>query len=160
MVYVLDSSILISSKRNDFRPEEKTGFWQWLVELGKEGMIIIPERVYEELGAGTDELPGWLDKHKSLFWKPSSICRNEQAMVIHAYESIWETPPPKHILSRLGADPYVIAHALAAQGTVVANEGRTGSKVDVKIPVVCDRLSLPCISLARFLWNLRNRLPD
>ena len=105
----------------------------------------------------TSCLNGWA-QHKSLFWKPSSSCRKEFAQVIQAYESIWGKPSLEQ-LDKLNADPYVIAHALAVQGTVVTNEVRNHSAKDVKIPNVCDKLSLPCITLPRFLWDLRNNLP-
>ena len=58
MVYVLDSNIFATSWRTHFPPDENTGFWEWLVSLGNKEMLIVPERVFEEIGKGNDELPG------------------------------------------------------------------------------------------------------
>ena len=99
MVYVLDSNILATSRRTHFPLEEKTGFWELLVDLGKKRMIIIPERVFEEIGKGNDELPDWLAKNKFLFWKPTSSCRHKLTHVIQAYESIWEGVPSESQIS-------------------------------------------------------------
>jgi hypothetical protein len=51
---------------------------------------------------------------------------------------------------RNGADPFVIALALARDGVVVTEENR-GSLTNPKIPVVCDAMGVRCLTLVQFI---------
>jgi hypothetical protein len=56
MTYFLDSNFLIDAKNLHFSIDGKPEFWGWLLRLGKEGILRIPEEVYKEVTRGNDDL--------------------------------------------------------------------------------------------------------
>lgn len=157
MRYVLDSNILVTANRLDFPMAASMEFWNWLVQLGKIGKIIIPEAVYEEIGKGHDELPTWLDTHKFFFRKPIQDAAPFLPTVLHTYSSPSGAPMTEIQLERLGADPYVIAHAMAVKGVVVSEEApkRATAPHNKKIPDICSALKVPCVRFPRFIWEMK-----
>lgn len=153
MIYVIDTNLLVSANRHDFPLDSMPDFWNHLVQLGTQGNVIIPEAVYEEIGKGNDELPGWLAKHKSVFYKPTAAAIHLIGQVANAYgPGVTEKQ-----LEILQADPYVIAHALTCGATVVSDEAQSNATAlhNIKIPTVCSALSVNYMRFPRFVWETR-----
>jgi hypothetical protein len=54
-----------------------------------------------------------------------------------------------------GADPWLIAHAMYDDGTVVSNEKRVDpSSTKPKVPNICSHFNVPCIDLVDLLRKL------
>jgi hypothetical protein len=64
-------------------------------------------------------------------------------------------------IEALEADPYLVAHALAAGGAVVTNEIPSNATLpkNKRIPAVCRALGLPCLTLPAFMWEMRRTMP-
>jgi hypothetical protein len=67
-------------------------------------------------------------------------------------------PAQSEVLGR-GADAFVIAHAMADDGTVVTFESdKFPNSQKIRIPDICDHFDVPCINLRQLLIDLKARL--
>lgn len=162
-MFIIDTNILVSAHRTDFPESKPVGFWKWLVRLGEQGLICIPESVYNEVGRSNDFLSTWLDKHKEKFWHSITESYASIETVMQAYEFISGKTIPVEELESGWADPYVIAHAKYLNGIVVTNEsvniGYPQNFHNIRIPTVCKNLNIRYLSLASFMWKMRSTLP-
>lgn len=109
--------------------------------------------VYDELLDGQDDLEVWARNHRKsgMFVDPDMATQAQlQAVCTHVIGRYPDNGPRRRFLDR--ADPWVIAHALANDGTVVTHEQKnpaTSSKV--KIPNVCEQFDMRCIDVYQML---------
>lgn len=158
-MFIVDSNILIEAKNVHF-PLEMHPFWGWLVTLGEKDKIKIPEAVYKELESGNDNLTEWLRRYKSLFFIPKDKAYAELLSVISVYEELYGSEIRETELETMKADPWVIAHAKALGSSIISNERQNAKYIhsikEVKIPSVCQRLDIECLSLIQFLWKMKD----
>lgn len=159
-MYIFDSVALIHAYRDDFPPEgEHSHFWNWLDNIGNHEGIIIPEKVFDELSKKTDGLNKFLTKYPNLKNEPTVNCLPILPRVLSTYGELSDVD-----LERLDrkADPYVIAHAIMLNATVVSSEVSEPYKTGVnkKIPDICDTLDISFESYPRFLWRMRGIYPQ
>lgn len=155
-MYFLDANSLIDAGRG-FPMNETPDFWNWLLNLGADGVVRIPEKVFAEILSGKDFLVPWVKVNKSSLIIKTSECLGCLSQVTYHYTGITESE-----LEGLGADPYLIAHALSqGDGIVVTNEAPSNATVakNMKIPSICQRLNTTCITMNRFLWETRTLMP-
>jgi len=82
MQYILDASIFIAAKNSYYAFDIAPGFWRAIVDLAKDGSILIPKMVKNEILNGEDELSSWLKEY-------SDICLdNPTPEVFVAYSGI------------------------------------------------------------------------
>lgn len=157
MKYFLDSNFLIDAKNLYFPFDGKPEFWAWLLQLGKKGVLRIPQVVHDEITRGNDDLVDWVKVHQSIFFCKTEECVYSLPNALAGYGSPTETD-----LEFLKADPYVIAHAIASGGTVVTGEKSKDTAVvkNKKIPTICEGLRVPCLTLPGFMWELRSTMPS
>lgn len=157
MIYFLDTCILVHAKNLHFPLDGNLGFWAWLLKLGQEGTVKIPEYVSKEVNRGNDDLVDWMNTHKDIFLSKTVECIYVMPQTLAAYG---EPPLNEAELEILEADPYLIAHALAAGGTVVTDEipNRAIAPKNKRVPVVCKTLGVPCLTLPAFMWELRQTM--
>lgn len=156
MTYFLDSNFLIDAKNLHFPIDGKPEFWNWLIHLGKNGILRIPETVHAEVTRGNDDLVEWVNTHQKIFFCNTLECMCSLPSALEGYGRPSETE-----LDFLNADSYVIAHAMASGGTVVTGEKPKHTAIikNKKIPTVCDTLRVPCLTLPGFMWELRSTMP-
>jgi len=159
VIYFLDTCILVHAKNLHFPLSEKSGFWGWLLKLGMDGTVRIPEYVFKEVNRGKDDLVDWMNIHKDIFLCKTVECIHFMPQTLVAYGNPTLNEAELEILE---ADPYLIAHALAVGGTVVSDEipNRATAPKNKKVPVVCKALSVPCLTLPAFMWELRQTMLD
>ena len=143
-VYVMDASSLIRINRENPRDIfEKV--WKSLEQLVKEGGLISPKEVLDEIMGKDDGLSKWAKKQRKIFKNPT------QRQVGYVQEILDEYPSIIDVKRRYSADPWVIALALERERTpqktlhqmkniVVTEEKRRGERV--RIPLICDNLSI------------------
>jgi predicted nucleic acid-binding protein len=158
--YWLDSNVLITAKDGAFRFSVAPGFWSALDRFGRLGQIQITKLVYEELvhDEPTDDLAKWLKARRlnGFCITPDQDVQNElQKIADHVYASY-----ARHHAARFlsVADPWIIAHALSTNGTVVTHETSQPLAKKVKIPNVCASMGAPCINPFEMLERLGVRL--
>lgn len=154
VVYCIDANILIQAWQKYYSPEICPSYWEVLNDLGKKGVIFIPELVYEEIEKGEDNLFEWL--------KNSDIpIRKIDGEVTSCLKEIYASNPShKYLVSSNGvhskADPWVIAHAIKENAVVVTKETKDYFKkqTKIKIPHVCDNMNVKWIDDFKFIRNL------
>jgi len=149
--YCLDANVLIQAWQKYYNPKFCPDYWRVLDELGFQGTIFIPELVYEEITRTEDDLSKWL--------KGSNIPINKISEPIAALiREILEKHPllVDNTKGRSLADPWVIAHALHENATVVTKEEKVTAlnSSRIKIPNVCDNMGIRWINDFQFIEEL------
>ncbi|HCZ37506.1 MAG TPA: DUF4411 domain-containing protein [Cytophagales bacterium] len=155
--YCLDANVLIQAWQKYYSPKMCPDYWTILDELGKQGRIFLPQMVYEEITRTEDELSNWL--------KESNIPEHKiDGPVTEALRSIYASNPSHQNLvdntkSRSLADPWVIAHAMKENATVVTKEEKITAvnTTKIKIPNVCDNMKVRWINDYKFVEELNIR---
>ena len=144
--YCLDANVLIQAWQKYYNPKFCPDYWKVLIELGKQAKIFIPEIVYEEITRTDDDLSKWLKGSKIPIEKinePITICLQKIYSSNPIHKNLVD-----NIKSRSLADPWVIAHALNSNATVVTKEEKVtaANSPKIKIPNVCDNMGVKWIN--------------
>lgn len=154
VVYCIDANILIQAWQKYYSPEICPSYWEVLNDLGKKGIIFIPELVYEEIENGEDNLFIWL-KNSDI-----PIKKIDGEVTNHLKQIYSSNPNHKYLVSSNGihskADPWVIAHAMKENAIVVTKETKDHFKkqTKIKIPHVCDNMDVKWIDDFTFIRDL------
>ena len=145
----LDANVFIAPFKQGFYDfDVAPSFWNLLVQRASDGQLASVSRVYDELAHGEDPLADWIRRHSdtSLFLEPDEEVQRAMGRVATYVTGRYDTPQVVDFLA--GADPWLIAHAIAKGGKVVTFERRIGSNSSrIKIPNVCDHFRIETISL-------------
>ncbi|SRR5258705_13222594 len=154
--YCIDANVLIQAWQKYYSPKFCTDYWKILSDLGKQGIIFIPQTVSEEIIKTDDDLATWL--------KQSGIPVHEiDSVVTKCLQDIYAKDPVHKYLvdntkQRSLADPWVIAHAIKANACVVTKENKElASTTRIKIPNVCDNMGVLWIDDFKFIEELKLR---
>lgn len=150
-VYCLDANVLIQAWQKYYNPTFCPDYWDILIQLGLSKKIFIPELVYDEITRTEDELSNWLKSSKIPVHKisePVAACLKK----IYSHN-------PTHInlvdntKNRSIADPWIIAHAINQNATVVTKEEKitASNSTKIKIPNVCENMGVRWINDFHFV---------
>lgn len=149
--YCLDANVLIEAWQKYYNPKFCPDYWNILIELGKQNKIFIPELVYDEIIRTEDDLSKWLKGSKIPIRKISET-------VTICLKNIYSSNPihlklVDNTKARSLADPWVIAHALNENATVVTKEEKVTAlnSNKIKIPNVCDNMGVRWINDFQFI---------
>jgi len=154
----LDTDCFIRPKNEGYGFDLAPGFWTFLEQKGKEGVIASSARVYEELREGKDELATWADSRNAsgFFVVPDD---RVQATFQRVADNVMENYEERRALEFLAkADGWLIAHAIVQGGQVVTLEKRQPLSHKPKIPDVCDAFRVKPLDLWEALRKLGLRL--
>ena len=156
-LYVVDTSFLIEIHK---RYPERTlpGIWRDLDLLIREGRVVAPEYVKSEINRQDDELTSWVNRHDEMFEGISTELWATTGVVVNAF------PRTAHALSQRAdhADPFVVGLAMKLvkqarfeprsiavvaeeKGKLAENPILRDNEIE-KIPDVCQKLGIPCIT--------------
>ncbi len=149
--YCLDANVLIQAWQKYYNPKFCPDYWDILIELGKQDKIFIPEFVYEEITRTEDDLSKWVKASKIPIKKisePVTICLQK----IYAADPVHKNLVD-NITGRSLADPWVIAHSLHENATVVTKEEKITAlnSKRIRIPNVCDNMGVRWINDFQFI---------
>jgi len=145
--YCIDTSALLDGWHRYYPPDIFPGLWRQLEGLIERGDLIAPEEVLVELERKDDEVHGWARNHARMFLPIAEAIQIAVAEVLRRFERLVNTQRNRSL-----ADPWVIALAQVEGGaTVVTGEHPSGSLDRPRIPDVCGKLGLPCISLLQLI---------
>ena len=152
--YCLDANVLIQAWQKYYNPKFCPDYWKILIKLGNEGKILIPELVYEEITRTDDDLSKWLKESKIPVEKinePVTICLQKIYSSNPSHKNLVDNTKARSL-----ADPWVIAHALNANATVVTKEEKVTAvnSNKIKIPNVCDNMGIRWINDFQFIDEL------
>src|SRR6266849_6415840 len=142
-----------------------TTFWKWMGEVLESGVVVAPQKVYQELVENvriTDDLARWVKTRRK-----NGLCIETDAKTFQALKSVttYIFQPngrygyPFALDFVRGTDPWIIAHAMADGGTVVSQEtDKQPLAKRARIPDVCDQFGVPCEKVWDMLRNLGVKL--
>ena len=159
-IYCIDANVLIQAWQKYYSPDLCPDYWDLLNELGKQGRIFIPEEVKNEIvvpeasDKTEDDLSKWLKRSTIPIHKPTEN-------VIACWQKILQADPTHKLLvgnikGRSLADPWLIAHAMDTNATVVTKENIESAMNSkrVKIPNVCKNMGVRCIDDFEFIKEI------
>jgi predicted nucleic acid-binding protein len=153
-VYCLDANVLIQAWQKYWSPRLCPAYWELLNQLGSEKRVFLPEAIYDEIITTEDKLAKWLQQSK-IPVHPIDAKVSECLKKIYAHN-----PSHQYIVSSNGVhsagDPWVIAHAMNNNATVVTKEIKDvyTKPTKIKIPHVCDNMGIRWINDFQFVEEL------
>ena len=159
MLYLVDANVLIGAARDYYPLDRVPQFWEWLWDMGRNGALKIPLEVYEEVTAGDDNLVVWLKSNKSTMVLDESV---DPGLLTRVVERGYAPDLTDSEMEKLGADPFIIAYALAARTNrcVVTMEASKPSsqRANRRIPDVCANFNIRRINTYQLIQELDFRI--
>ena len=163
MNYVIDTGFFVLCR--DYYHAVFPSFWKALDGLVNQGILSSVDEVRTEIkrfGGEQRFLLDWVDRNRAIF----TATTDAEGYYVRKILSIPKALIGKEQTLKGGpfADPYVIAKAITLGGTVVTREkpARRDSHNNIqgalKVPDVCLKLGIPCISPEQFLKDVRIRI--
>lgn len=154
MIYCFDTSSLIETWHRLYPPEIFPDLWDKLDELINKGVVISPDEVLRELQRQDDGVLKWCKLRPEMFAKLEGTLLTTGIEITNRYKRMLDEKPGKN-----GADPWVVALAIAREGVVVTQEQPANKGKSPRIPDVCRAERVPCVDILRFIkdqgWKFR-----
>jgi hypothetical protein len=116
--------------------------------LVRDGKVVAPEAVLEELHAKDDDLAAWVEEREDFIIQPTT-----RTLMLEARAILSDHPNlTKSGTGRSAADPFVIALASLKSVPLVTQE-RGGSKSKPRIPYVCDTRTIAHMQILEVIRN-------
>ena len=147
MIYCVDTSSLIAAWQERYPIENFPKFWDRMDALIKDGRLISPIEVFNEIKKRSDELHGWLKSRKEDMFR--ELDDDVQIEVTNVLKQFPRLVADKKL--RTSADPFVIALARITGHQLVTEEKPTGSLSRPNIPDVFAQLSLSTIGILQVI---------
>ncbi len=151
MLHLLDANVIITAKDSYYAIDQVPEFWEWLVHQGKAGNIKIPSEILDEISPGPDKQNLFYQWRKDNATIEALLLAEEvdQALVQRVLEEGYARDLTDQEFEVLGADPFLIAYAMAhTDRTVVTTEVSSPAKQrqNRKVPDVCSDFGVRCIN--------------
>ena len=144
--FCIDTCALIDLWRRYYPPDVFPGLWADIEKLIRQGRLIAPREVLEELRGVDDEILEWARRFKRMFKALDEGQLREVSAILEEFPGLID--PSK---TKPDADPFLIALAQTRGWTVVTSElPRTSPRARPKVPDVCKSRGVECISLIEF----------
>lgn len=150
--YCLDSNVLIEAWNKHYSMDLSPQYWDFLDHLAHQKTVFCTREVKREIDKIDDGLSAWAKQRPYLF-------RDETDDVFRCVKAIFEQSENRRLVDSCGfrsaADPFVIAHAMSENATVVTKEAFEMNRTKrLKIPNVCHSLNVRCIDEFAFLREI------
>lgn len=127
--------------------------WKQMDGAATSGIVVVSDEVLRELERKDDGAHKWVKQRKKMIVPLDAEVEAYAKEVLGRYPRLVDTRK-----SRSGADPFVIAVAMAKKGSVVTAELRSGNLARPKIPDVCDELRIECVNVVEFFRSQKWRV--
>ena len=160
MLYLLDANVLIDANRDYYPIERIPEFWEWLIHMGNEGQIKIPEEVYEEIKSGdkkVDPLKQWaiMPETKAALLLEEEVDPRLVAQVVNEGYAIDLTDVE---VEKIGRDAFMVAYGLIdpPNRVIVTTEVSKPSaqRANRHLPDVCHQFGLRCCNTYTLIREL------
>ena len=149
MANLIDANCFIQAKNSYYGFDFCPAYWQWIDDQNQLGIVFSIDKIATELAGVQDDLAVWAKKKDHKFFLPvdASTTASYQQVVTWVHNAKFVPQAVPEFLR--GADPFLVAHALAHGHTVVTHERllNQGQRNKIKIPVVCQHFGVPCITV-------------
>ncbi|WP_454730820.1 MULTISPECIES: DUF4411 family protein [Cupriavidus] len=157
MKHLLDSNTLIEAKNRYYSMTFCPAFWQWvhgqnqLLQVGSISMVA------DELKKGNDELAQWAKDNAGLFMDVSDDATQlafvDVARVVAEQAPVMKVGALEKFMA--GADPWLIAKAMATDAIVVTHEAfHRDARRKFLIPNICQHFGVPWMNTFELLDKL------
>ena len=147
--YWLDADIFIRPNRQGFYSLDLApSYWEMLEQKAAEGILSSPMRVYQELADFGDNFSAWAvaRRDSGLFVSEDQNVQAEMTRIADYVVQNYRGHKAQEFLG--GADPWVIAHALADNSIVVSFESRVNMASQTpKVPNIAQAFQVRTIDL-------------
>lgn len=148
--YCLDTNIFIEAWNKYYSMVRCPDYWNILDNLAQDETVFSTEEVKNEIVKADDALADWV-KSRDYFFKDISIdVQKNLRCIMRDFPLLVNSQS-----GRSGADPWVIAHAMTENATVVTKEELTNSTKRYRIPDVCKHYGMKCITDFQFIDELK-----
>lgn len=150
LLHLLDSNTLIDANRDYYPIHRVPEFWAWLVYMGEQGRVKVPQEVYDKVIEANDDLARWLKDNKGAMLLTEDV--DSQLLNIVISEGYADDLTDDEI-EQLNEDPFLIAYALTDinHRCVVTTEVSKPSRqrANRHIPDVCNDFDVCCLHIFR-----------
>ncbi len=160
-VYVVDTNFFIEAHRAHYPFDVVTSFWDKVMELAGQGIIISIDKVKNEIYGNNDDLEEWCKTNlPNDFFKETAPAINEYRAVISWANGRTDHYRPAALAEFLDADEadaFIVAYALVDQANriVVTQEvSEPTNRKKVKIPDVCSGVGIRSLNTLEMLREL------
>ncbi len=154
--YCLDANVLINAWNQYYHRDFCPDYWTELKRFGFEQRVFLCEAVRDEITRSDDLLAAWVQASGiPVYEVDGNVTQIVQRIFTHDSRHEFLVDASKQ---RSMADPWVIAHAIDQQATVVTKENKEiQSPTKVKIPNVCENMGVRWIDDFTMIRELRLR---
>ena len=150
MLHLLDSNRLIDANRDYYPIHRVPEFWAWLVYIGEQGRVKVPQEVYDKVTDANDDLASWLKENRGAM----SLAEDVEPQLLNLVLSEgYADDLADDEIEQLNEDPFLIAYALADinHRCVVTTEVSKPSRqrANRHIPDVCNGFDVCCLHIFR-----------
>ncbi|RFP10844.1 MULTISPECIES: DUF4411 family protein [unclassified Duganella] len=160
MRYLLDANTFVEAKNRYYNMTVCPAYWEWILQKFGSNDVASISMIGDELKRGDDELASWVRCHPALFEAVDD--ESTQACFVKVVEFVasethrMKVGAVEDFLS--GADPWLIAKAMATGATVVTHERHHADVVKkFLIPNVCDVFNVEWMNTFDLLYKLEAR---
>jgi len=150
MSYLLDANVFMTASNLHYGLDFCPAFWDWLIHKNNTGVVFSIDKVADEIAAGSDNLSEWASQQSNLFHRTPASLASQFNQVSTWVTSQHYTPAAINTFL-LGADYYLVAHALAGNHVVVTHETAATSPGRIKIPNACMGLTIRFMTPSQML---------
>lgn len=160
MNYLLDANTFVEAKNRYYNMTVCPAYWDWISLQRESGVVASISLVGDELRRGDDELAAWAKGHPDLFLDVHDVATQECFVVVAGYvvdqAGKMKTGAVEDFLG--GADPWLIAKAMATGCSVVTHERHHAAVVKkFLIPNVCEVFGVTWMNTFDLLYKLEAR---
>lgn len=160
MKYILDSNTFVEAKNRYYNMTVCPAYWVWILQKFTCQDVASLSMVGDELKKGDDELAEWVKDNPDLFGTvhddATQACFAKVADLVVEKSGKMKVGAVEDFLS--GADPWLIAKAMATGGTVVTHEARNPeAKKKFLIPNICEEFGVSWLNTFDMLYKLEAR---
>lgn len=159
--YLIDANVLVQAKNLYYRFEFCGGFWSWLEDGHKAGLVFSVAKVRGELVVGRKEDPArtWAERQPASFFlddaADSNVMRQYGSLMTWATSGGHYTPAAiSEFADSKNADPFIVAAAKVHGATVVTHEkSDPNAKRRIPLPNAADAIGVATISIYDLLMR-------
>lgn len=160
MKYLLDSNTFIEAKNRYYNMTVCPAYWAWILQRFVAQDLASISMVGDELKRGDDTLATWAKDHPDFFTSvhddETQACFATVANLVVGRGAKMKAGAAEEFLS--GADPWLIAKAMATGATVVTQESLDhGIKKKFLIPNICMEFGVGWMNTFDMLYKLEAR---
>ena len=157
MKHLLDANTLIEAKNRYYGMGFCPAFWQWLLLQNQSLELASITPVKDELAKGNDDLARWTSDNPEFFQAVSDEATQEAYIQIVTHVAEQAPQMKKGAMEEFlaGADPWLIAKAMATGARVVTHEVLNfEAKRKFIIPNICSHFRVPFLNTFELLHVL------